>query len=172
MKRLAYTHIETPIGPLLLAGDEANLRHVGFPRDGRAAAPRSDWFEDRRPLVPAADQVAAYFAGELTEFDLPLAFSGNAFEEAVWWAMADIPFGATASYGDIARAIGEPVGASRAVGAAAGANPLPVVIPCHRVIGADGSLTGFGGGLRIKSFLLSLERRVAPRPGQQLGLFD
>lgn len=172
MSRLAYTHLETPIGPLLIAGDDAHLRNVGFPREGRAVAAQPDWIRDARPLRHAAEQLEAYFAGERTDFDLSLAFSGNAFEEAVWRATAEIPYGATLSYGEIARAIGEPVSASRAVGAAAGANPLPIVIPCHRIIGADGSLTGFGGGLKIKSFLLSLERRVSPAAGQQLGLFD
>lgn len=172
MLSLAYAHLETPIGPLLLAGDDAHLRHVHFPRRGEAAPVPSNWVHDPRPLLNALEQVAEYFAGARTEFTVPLAFSGNAFEEAVWQAMTGIPYGATVSYGGIARKIGMPPGASRAVGAAAGANPLPVVIPCHRVIGADGSLTGFGGGLETKSFLLSLERRVRPRAGQQLGLFD
>lgn len=172
MPALAYAYLETPIGPLLLAGDGTHLRSVRFPRGGAAAPVPPSWVHDRRALARALDEVDAYFAGARTEFTAPLAYSGAAFEEAVWRAIARIPYGATVSYGDIAREIGEPASASRAVGAAAGANPLPIVIPCHRVIGADGSLTGFGGGLEIKSFLLSLERRVQPRAGQQLGLFD
>ena len=172
MPGLACAYLQTPIGPLLLAGDGTHLRRVCFPRRGQAAPAPPDWVHDRQSLARALGELGAYFAGVRTEFTVPLAFSGSVFEQAVWQAMARIPYGATMSYGDIARELGEPASASRDVGAAAGANPLPVVIPCHRVIGADGSLTGFGGGLEIKSFLLSLERRVEPRPGQQLGLFD
>lgn len=171
-ERLSYTHVDTPIGPLLIAGDADSLRAVRFARNGLAARPESGWEPNAAPLVSAKRQILEYFAGERTGFELPLRYRGAPFEEAVWAAIAAIPYGATVSYGDIARAIGEPVGASRAVGIAAGANPLPIVIACHRVIGADGSLTGFGGGLAIKSRLLALERRVQPRPGQQLGLFD
>jgi methylated-DNA-[protein]-cysteine S-methyltransferase len=170
---IVYTHIDTPIGPLLIAGDGKRLRTVGFAeRNGRPRAPRPEWQENAVPLAEAVNQLHEYFDGERTEFDLPLAYSGSPFDEAVWEAMRSLPYGATVSYGEIAREIGEGPAASRAVGVACGANPLPIVIPCHRVIGADGSLTGFGGGLEIKSFLLSLERRVAPQPGQQLGLFD
>jgi len=170
---IAYTHIDTPIGPLLVVGDGICLRTVGFPeRNGRPRAPKPGWREDAAPLAGPVRQLREYFDGERTEFDLPLAYRGSFFDEAVWKAMRSIPYGGTVSYGEIAREIGEGPAASRAVGVACGANPLPIVIPCHRVIGADGSLTGFGGGLEIKSFLLSLERRVAPRPGTQLGLFD
>ena len=172
MSPLAYAHLKTPIGPLLVAGDGTHLCRVGFPRGGRAAPAPPGWVHDPRPLRTALDELGSYFDGELTEFTVPVLFSGNGFEESVWRAMTRIPYGATLSYRDIAREIGEPPGSARAVGAAAGANPLPVVIPCHRVVGADGSLTGFGGGLETKSFLLALERRVKPRPGQQLGLFD
>jgi methylated-DNA-[protein]-cysteine S-methyltransferase len=170
---IIYTHMETPIGPLLVAGDGRRLRIVGFPeRNGRPRAPKAGWLEDAAPLTKAIDQLREYFDGERTQFDLPLTYHGSSFDEAVWEAMRSIPYGGTVSYGEIAREIGEGPAASRAVGVACGSNPLPIVIPCHRVIGADGSLTGFGGGLEIKSYLLSLERRVAPRPGTQLGLFD
>ena len=169
MPPLAYDRLETPIGPLLLAGDGEFLRFVRFPP--AAARVPSSWIRDRRQLARASAEIGDYFAGAPTAFGIPVAFSGNPFEEAVWRAIARIPYGATVSYGDIAREIGQP-GSARAVGAAAGANPLPIVIPCHRVIGSDGSLTGFGGGLEIKAFLLSLERRVRPPAGRQLCLFD
>jgi len=169
---IVYTHIDTPIGPLLVAGDDRYLRAVGFPERGRPRAPAAGWRHDAAPLAEAASQLSDYFDGARTDFDLPLAFAGSPFDEAVWNAMREIPYGATISYGEIARRIGEGPAASRAVGVACGTNPLPIVIPCHRVIGADGSLTGFGGGLETKAFLLTLERRVAPRPGQQFGLFD
>ncbi|HET7412669.1 MAG TPA: methylated-DNA--[protein]-cysteine S-methyltransferase [Pararhizobium sp.] len=172
MHELAYTYLDTPIGPLLVAGDGDHLHTIGFARNGRPHPPAHDWRHDERPLTEALAELREYFDGTRTEFTVPLTFSGTPLEEAVWRAMACIPYGATTSYGAIAREIGEPPSASRAVGAAAGANPLPIVIPCHRVIGADGSLTGFGGGLETKSFLLSLERRVQPAPGAQLGLFD
>jgi methylated-DNA-[protein]-cysteine S-methyltransferase len=103
-------------------------------------------------------QLKAYFAGKLREFDLPLAPQGTDFQQRVWLALLRIPYGATASYGDIARAVGEP-GASRAVGAANGQNPVAIIIPCHRVIGANGTLTGYGGGLPNKKFLLELEQK-------------
>ena len=116
-------------------------------------------------------QLDGYFAGKRTAFDLAFQPEGSPFQLAVWRALLDIPYGETVSYGEIARRIGEPVSASRAVGAANGDNPIPIIIPCHRVIGADGSLTGFGGGLPVKTFLLELEDRVAQKPGKQLGLF-
>ena len=108
-------------------------------------------------------QLRAYFAGELTRFDLPLHLGGTAFQNTVWTALVDIPVGETVSYGELACRIGRPT-ASRAVGAANGANPLPIVLPCHRVVGADGSLTGFGGGIETKRTLLAHERRLAGEP--------
>jgi len=162
-----FTHVESPIGPILLAGDESRLRFSSFPTGSRAVRPRQDWINNGAALKEAVRQLEAYFAGELTEFDLKLEPRGSAFEMAVWAELVKIPYGETTSYGDIATRIGEPhspgkVSASRAVGAANGANPLPIFIPCHRVIGADGSLTGFGGGLPTKRFLLDLEFRVKP----------
>lgn len=157
-----YTHVDTPVGPMLLAGDRDRLDCSSFPSGSRARRPGSGWVESGEALAEAARQLRAYFAGELTAFDLPLAPRGNPFQMAVWAELSRIPYGETVSYGEIARRIGEPVSASRAVGAANGANPLPVFIPCHRVIGADNSLTGFGGGLATKRFLLDLEFRVRP----------
>ena len=129
-------------------------------------APRPEWRRDDGLFKDAFAQLSAYFAGELTVFDLPLRFTGTSFQMTVWQALIDIPYGETVSYGALATTIGRPT-ASRAVGAANGANPLPIVAPCHRVIGADHSLTGFGGGLETKRFLLDHERRVAGRDGAQ-----
>lgn len=129
-------------------------------------APRQEWRRDDGLFEEAFAQLTAYFTGELTRFDLPLTFTGTVFQKAVWEALIDIPYGETVSYGALAATIGQP-SASRAVGAANGANPLPIIAPCHRVIGADRSLTGFGGGLATKSFLLDHERRVTGREGSQ-----
>lgn len=153
---LSYTFVASPVGDLLLAGDAEALCLIGFPSGSRAKRPDAAWRRDAAPFREATRQLDAYFAGELTRFDLPLRFCGTAFQESVWRALIDIPYGETATYADIARRIGRPT-AMRAVGAANGANPLPIVAPCHRVIGADGSLTGFGGGLPTKKFLLRLE---------------
>lgn len=129
-------------------------------------APRPEWRRDDGLFKDAFAQLRAYFSGELTTFDLQLHFVGTAFQKTVWRALIDIPYGETMSYGALAAAIGRPT-ASRAVGAANGANPLPIIAPCHRVIGADRSLTGFGGGLEAKQFLLDHEWRVAGREGEQ-----
>lgn len=169
---LLYAHLKTPIGPLLVAGDGRALRSIAFPERGRPRPAAAGWRHDPAALQEALSQLSDYFDGGRTAFDLSLAFSGSPFDEAVWQALSEIPYGVTVSYGEIARRIGEGPAAARAVGVACGTNPLPIVIPCHRVIGANGALTGFGGGLETKSFLLSLERRVAPQPGQQLALFD
>lgn len=165
-----YTHVDTPIGPVMLAGDGETLRIAGFPSGRGRRAPQPGWIRDRAPLAEAASQVEAYFEGERTEFDLRLSPSGSAFDMAVWRELAKIPYGETVSYGEIATRMGEPLSASRAVGTACGANPLPIVIPCHRVVGADGSLTGFGGGLETKRFLLDLEFRVKPPAGTLFAL--
>lgn len=166
---LSYTHMASPVGPLLLAGDAEALCLISFPSGGRARSPRPRWRRDEGVLREASAQLRGYFAGELQVFDLPLRFEGNAFQRSVWQALLEIPFGHTLSYGELATRIGEPGGA-RAVGAACGANPLPLVAPCHRVIGADGSLTGFGGGLETKIFLLEHERQVAGCVNGQLVL--
>jgi methylated-DNA-[protein]-cysteine S-methyltransferase len=152
-----YWHeIDTPIGSLLLAGSARGLSCVGFQAGPRATRPQPHWVRSAEPFGAAASQLAAYFAGSLRMFHLVLAPQGTPFQLAVWGALQQIPYGETLSYGELARGLGHPQGA-RAVGLANGANPLPIIVPCHRVIGADGSLTGFGGGLPIKRALLALE---------------
>jgi methylated-DNA-[protein]-cysteine S-methyltransferase len=152
-----YCYLDTPIGPLLIAGDAESISTIRFPKKGKAQRPEPSWIESRTgPVSEAARQLQEYFAGRRTEFDLPLAPEGTAFQRSVWRRLQEIPYGATISYGELAKRIGNPK-ASRAVGAANGCNPIPIVIPCHRVIGANGTLTGFGGGLPIKEALLNLE---------------
>jgi methylated-DNA-[protein]-cysteine S-methyltransferase len=154
-----YCYLAAPIGPLLIAGDDAAIHGVWFPRKGRPAAPERDWVEAcRGPVAEACQQLNQYFAGRRTTFDLPLAPEGTAFQKSVWRCLQQIPYGATISYGELARRVGKP-GAARAVGSANGRNRIPIVIPCHRVIAADGTLGGFGGGLGIKMALLELERK-------------
>ena len=152
-----YDYLDTPIGSLLLAGDGKALTLLGFPRGSQRKRHDSAWVQAPEKFTEAARQLQAYFAGELTDFDLPLAPAGTEFQCKVWRALRDIPYGETCSYGEIARRIGKPT-ASRAVGAANGQNPIPVIIPCHRVIGASGKLVGFGGGLPTKQKLLALEQ--------------
>lgn len=155
---MIYWHeIESPIGRLLLAGDGAALLQVHFQAGPHPLQPAASWRRDAAPLAQATRQLAEYFAGSRRNFELPLAPRGTAFQLAVWRALQSIPYGETVSYGELAQRLGAP-SAARAVGLANGANPLPIIIPCHRVIGADGSLTGFGGGLPIKRALLALER--------------
>jgi methylated-DNA-[protein]-cysteine S-methyltransferase len=160
METTYYTYMDSPVGRLLLAGNEKELRHISFPHGKGVLKPERSWALKEEPFREAIRQLRAYFAGALKEFDLPLAPQGTRFQRAVWQALRSIPYGATASYGEIARRIGKPK-AVRAVGGANGRNPLPIVVPCHRVIGSDGSLTGFGGGLTTKQKLLDLERRYA-----------
>ena len=175
-----YWHeLGTPIGPLLLAGSSLGLSCIGFQSGPRAMRPQPHWIPDAEPFAVAAAQLAAYFSGSLREFHLALAPEGTPFQLAVWGALRQIPYGETLSYGELARRLGHPQGA-RAVGLANGANPLPIIVPCHRVIGADGSLTGFGGGLPIKRALLALEGaacvadlfsgHASPRPRQSMRL--
>ncbi|MEP7362338.1 MAG: methylated-DNA--[protein]-cysteine S-methyltransferase [Acidobacteriota bacterium] len=149
----------SPIGELLLAGDGAALSLIGFPAGKGHRAPREDWVEDPAAFSDARRQLDDYFEGKLRQFDIPLAPRGTEFQLAVWEALTCIPFGETIAYRDLAIRIGNPT-AVRAVGAANGANPIPIVVPCHRVIGADGSLTGFGGGLDTKRWLLRHEGAV------------
>ena len=158
-------HVPSPVGPLLLGADDDHLRLIWFSTP-RHPLPRSVAIErgDNAVLRETGAQLEAYFTGRLRAFDLPLQPVGTAFQREVWSTLAQIPYGQTWSYGEVARCIGKPR-AVRAVGAANGRNPLPIVLPCHRVIGADGSLTGFGGGLPTKRFLLMLEG--AP-PGRDL----
>jgi methylated-DNA-[protein]-cysteine S-methyltransferase len=153
-----YTQIESPLGPLLLAADEAGLREIRFVNGRHPAQPESSWIVDRAPLTETIRQLEAYFAGDLENFNLQLAPEGTPFQLDVWQRLCDIPYGKTISYGELAGRIGNPK-ASRAVGLANGSNPIPIVIPCHRVIGSNGKLTGYGGGLPIKEKLLALEKR-------------
>jgi methylated-DNA-[protein]-cysteine S-methyltransferase len=154
---MTYREVESPIGPLLLAGDERGLRFLLFANGRDKATPQPDWEPDVRHLKEPVRQVTAYFAGRLRAFDLMLAPQGTAFQSAVWRELQRIPYGETISYGELARRLGNPK-AVRAVGLANGANPMAIVIPCHRVIGSNGSLVGYGGGLPIKQALLTLER--------------
>lgn len=154
----AFAQMPTPLGPLTLAADEQGLRQINFPHNGKPAAPDPAWHEDEKRLIESIRQLHAYFAGELESFDLPLAPKGTEFQQRVWRELLGIPYGETISYGELARRIGNP-NASRAVGLANGSNPIPIVIPCHRVIGSNGKLTGYGGGLPIKEKLLALEKR-------------
>lgn len=164
-----YTILPSPVGPLVLAGAEGGLACIGFPSGKGAVTPGSDWRRDEAAFAEARTQLRAYFDGTLTRFDLALAPRGTPFQLEVWRALLDIPPGETISYGGLARRIGRP-GASRAVGAANGANPLPIVVPCHRVVGASGALTGFGGGLPTKTWLLAHERSRSPKIIGQLSL--
>lgn len=162
-----YGWLDSPVGRLLVAGDGDRLRLISFAAGGRVRRPAASWRRRDEAFEDAFAQLRAYFAGERTRFDLPLELAGTSFQNAVWSALLDIPYGETVSYGELAKRIGRPT-ASRAVGAANGANPLPIVVPCHRVIGANGSLTGFGGGIETKQYLLQHERSHSN--ATQLGL--
>jgi methylated-DNA-[protein]-cysteine S-methyltransferase len=154
---MIHQFIPSPVGPLLLAADEHGLRLVEFNSPKHPMRRGDDWREgDNDVLREARAQLEDYFAGRRRRFELPLAPRGTEFQCEVWQTLATIPYGETISYAELATRVGKP-SAMRAVGAANGRNPLPIVLPCHRVIGKDGSLTGFGGGLPTKQFLLSLE---------------
>jgi len=167
--RLAYHIMSSPLGLLFLARTERGLRFLDFLERKslkRAfaihaeAVPDAKWEPSLLQLKPVVDQLDSYFCGNLTRFDLPLDLAGTAFQLKVWQALCRIPYGTTCAYGQIAKALGQP-GAARAVGLANNHNPVPIIVPCHRVIGADGSLTGYGGGLPRKRRLLDLEARFA-----------
>lgn len=151
-----YCETSTPIGSLLLCGDGNALSGISFQNGRHPAAIPESWQRSDAPFRDAIAQLADYFAGRRRRFDLELAPEGTPFQREVWSALTRIPYGETVSYSELARRIGRP-SATRAVGAANGANPLPIVVPCHRVIGSNGSLTGFGGGIEIKRRLLDLE---------------
>jgi methylated-DNA-[protein]-cysteine S-methyltransferase len=163
MSPVLYTHAPSPLGPLLLVGTGKALTAIWLPSGRDRRDPEPDWIESRTAFREEVRQLDAYFAGKLRRFDLPLAPEGTPFQRRVWQALLEIPYGETVSYGELARQIDRPT-AFRAVGAANGQNPLSIVIPCHRVIGSDGKLVGYGGGLPVKSALLALERRVAGKP--------
>ena len=153
--------IDSPIGPLTLAGVNGRLRHLRMV-DQTYEPSRSGWLVDDEAFGPVVEQLEDYFAGRLLDFDLDVEMIGTEFQRRVWQALLTIPYGETRSYGQIAQQIGS-AGASRAVGLANGHNPVSIIVPCHRVIGANGSLTGYGGGLARKKQLLEMEKnRVAP----------
>jgi methylated-DNA-[protein]-cysteine S-methyltransferase len=156
---MIYTTINSPIGELLLAGDDAGLHRLDMREGRRPVRIDPSWRRSPGAFPGVTRQLAQYFDGSRHEFDVPLVLAGNAFELRVWNALCEIPYGETVSYGEIAHRIGEPA-AARAVGLANGRNPIALIVPCHRVIGADGSLTGYGGGLERKRYLLDLEAGV------------
>ncbi len=164
MATTIYSLLDSPIGELLLTGDGEAVTGIWM------QSHRSEWKRttklrrDDAALGAARMQLTEYFAGERSAFDLPLAPEGTSFQRKVWSALCEIPYGETISYGELARRIGQPT-AARAVGLANGSNPLPIVVPCHRVIGADGSLTGFGGGIERKRWLLTHEKKFAKQTG-------
>jgi methylated-DNA-[protein]-cysteine S-methyltransferase len=156
----SHVTVPSPVGPLTIVAADGMI--AGLYLDAQRHAPGTQALglpgdPDAEPFAAAAAQLSAYFAGQLTEFDLPLSPAGTDFQRKVWSGLRTIPYGQTVSYGELARQVGSPA-ASRAVGLANGRNPIAIVVPCHRVIGADGSLTGYGGGLDRKRFLLALER--------------
>jgi len=164
-----YTHIKSPHGEMLIAGTEKGLTHINFQAGAKPVLIEEDWVEDDALLKEACDQLHRYFYGELTEFNLALNPQGTEFQRSVWDVLMTIPCGETVSYVDIAKQMGQAT-ATRAVATANGQNPIAVVIPCHRVIGSDGKLRGYAGGLDIKALLLDLERSKAGAPGGQLYL--
>lgn len=153
-----YSYCESPIGKLLLVASERGLSQIWFDGQMQKTALGAGLREDPATLREVMHQLRAYFAGELEIFELDLAPQGTSFQKKVWDELLKIPYGETISYRELARRIGDP-NASRAVGLANGSNPIPIIIPCHRVIGSNGKLTGYGGGLPIKEKLLALEKR-------------
>ena len=154
-----YHYHKTPIGSVLLAGNGDQLKLLGFPQGAMARRHQNGWKEDSKPFKEVEYQLDNYFAGKLRVFDLPLELTGTKFQQTVWNELNEVPYGETWSYGELARRIGRPK-ASRAVGGANGLNPIPIIIPCHRVVGSNGKLTGFGGGIKTKEYLLKLEKEV------------
>jgi methylated-DNA-[protein]-cysteine S-methyltransferase len=155
-----YTFVDSPLGRILLVGDGTNLTRLNFQAGERPSEVGAGWQQDDAPFAEAIAQLLAYFAGELQAFDLPVRPDGTPFQRQIWRQLLTIPYGETTSYGELAQRLGKPA-AARAVGAANGANPIPLVIPCHRVIGRNGRLTGYGAGLPIKEALLAHEHRYA-----------
>ncbi|MDO3700278.1 methylated-DNA--[protein]-cysteine S-methyltransferase [Micromonospora sp. C28SCA-DRY-2] len=161
---MIYTTLDSPLGELLVVGERMAtapggiaLACLSFPDQSGGATVRPGWVRDDGAFTAVADQLAAYFVGTLNRFDIRYIPSGSGFQRRVWAALDAIPYGTTVTYGEVAARLGEPPSAARAVGAAIGANPLLVVRPCHRVVGANGALTGYAGGLRRKQMLLALE---------------
>ena len=156
MTETHHTYMDSPLGPILLARSEEGLRRINFQNGTAALKPQPQSRSSAKPFDEARRQLDSYFSGKLRDFNLELAPAGTPFQLQVWLALQEIPYGTTISYGNLACSVGNPK-ASRAVGAANGRNPLPIVVPCHRVIGANGNLTGYYGGVDLKRFLLQLE---------------
>jgi methylated-DNA-[protein]-cysteine S-methyltransferase len=157
---MKYTYVDSPLGALLVTRDEGGITGIDLPTARYPRRVRDDWERDDAAFDDVRGQLGEYFAGTRQQFDLRLSARGNAFQRAVWRALTEIPYGETTSYGKVAAGIGHPDGA-RAVGVANGQNPIPIIVPCHRVIGADGSLIGYGGGLSAKRWLLDHEAHHA-----------
>jgi methylated-DNA-[protein]-cysteine S-methyltransferase len=157
MSETVKTIVDSPVGPLTLVGRDGVL--TGLYMDEQRHRPAEETFGpvDAEPFRDVIEQLAAYFAGDLETFDLPLGLHGTPFQRTVWAALREIPYGETVSYGELAHHIGRP-GAARAVGLANGKNPIGIIVPCHRVVGAGGGLTGYGGGIERKQHLLAFER--------------
>jgi methylated-DNA-[protein]-cysteine S-methyltransferase len=153
-----YQYMDSPVGRLLVAGNEKGLHFIEFPKNGKPSLPESNWKENPKPLQETLQQLEVYFAGKLKTFSLNMCLDVRPFQKKVLTTLRRVPYGQTISYGKLAEKIGSPK-ASRAVGQANAKNPIPIVIPCHRVIGSNGKLTGFGGGISIKQALLDLEQR-------------
>lgn len=151
-----FTQIQSPIGELLLTSDGRALTRIYMQQQKHADASQPDWQRDDSLFADVRDQFDGYFAGQRQNFELPMAPAGTEFQRSVWRALCEIPYGQTVSYGELAQRLGKPK-ASRAVGMANGRNPISIIVPCHRVIGADGSLTGYGGGIERKRWLLAHE---------------
>jgi len=156
LKELTYRIIPSPLGEILIAGNDGRIQCLAFQAGTSPVTPHSRWRESQSAFRDTEAQLAAYFAGELREFDLPLELAGTPFQLGVWDELRQIPYGTTVSYAELARAVGSPK-AVRAVGAANGTNPIPIIIPCHRVVGSSGKLTGYRGGVDFKRKLLQLE---------------
>ena len=165
MSTYLYTHIDSPLGELLLVGDRHALHGLHMQEGRTAVSVDPEWREADEPFADVRAQLSEYFAGERRDFDVPLAMEGTSFQRHVWGALRGIPYGQTTTYGELAHRLNMP-SASRAVGLANGRNPIAVIVPCHRVIGSDGSLTGYGGGLERKRLLLELETARVALPSQ------
>ncbi|MBW2602729.1 MAG: methylated-DNA--[protein]-cysteine S-methyltransferase [Deltaproteobacteria bacterium] len=152
-----YHYMKSPLGKLLVAGNNKGLHLISFPKGDKRSLPEPRWVENQKPLQVVLRQIEAYFAGELKAFSLDICLNVTPFQKKVLTALCRVPYGETISYGELAKNIGNPK-ASRAVGQANARNPIPIVIPCHRVIGSSGKLTGFGGGIAVKQTLLDLEQ--------------
>ncbi|WP_420630916.1 methylated-DNA--[protein]-cysteine S-methyltransferase [Candidatus Leptofilum sp.] len=170
-EQFVFSIMSSPLGEVLLAGNEKGLTQVAFQDGVNPLSPAPDWQRDDGMWATAVSQLTAYFAGERKQFDLPLAPQGTPFQQQVWAYLQTIPYGRTTTYGTIAAELGNPK-SSRAVGAANGRNPIAIIIPCHRVIGSSGKLTGYASGLKFKEALLSLERNGGLETAHQLSLFS